>query len=324
MQPQEFGIHALHFTVKRMPFMELSEDRQTDRKAINSTLQDLFRLGLKDFRPAASSTGAEKRKYRTCYTHRGLINLYFDGYGHNGDCLSVEIKGSAFESTELNWTEEDISRMARFILSRPDTTPNEMHIYVDDKICHLTFDNLLKLTVDHAIRSHARATIHNGANKGDARSIAFGSRPKRLSIYESGRHRYVGDNATVKGKSEEFLDYVRVEAQLSGVHAKAALERFAAGESWASIVLAYASDTVTFLVSGLDSNRARWKTDPAWSKFTEESGNIPMRPKQSAPTPEGKLSYLKRKITEVAISVGDTAMYDFLLGQLQLFQAAAA
>lgn len=322
-QYQEYGLHCLNFSLLKMPYSTYMQEGKplltSDVPPIKKAVSSLFGLSFsEDFQPINNSKTAS-RKYRSCSSYRGLINVYYDGFGNNADSVHVEIKGSAFDSTELNWTESDITRIVDYALTE-QCNICEVHIYVDDKPCLLNFGKLLELVINHAVSSHCRAVVFNGKSKGDARSFAYGSRPKRYSFYESGRHRYVGDSAEYKGISEDFLDYVRVEAQLSGRYAHEALARFRMGEGLGSIALSYIGDAVEFKTPGTDSNPHRWKILPAWGAFTAGSGTIPPKPKRKPPELAGKLNYLQRKIDEISLQFGVAPIEAFLKSQLEMFQ----
>lgn len=329
---QEYGIHCLNFTIKRIPYQSYTEPGmaydsgksvvKTDIDAVSKVISEALNLDFKDFVPVKHSK-VNARLYRTCRSFEGLINVYLDGYRYNADTIHIECKGSAFESSELGWDDADIRRIADYIHDN-DCNLTELHAFVDDKPCILNFDRLLGAVTSYEVRSHCRSVIHNGKAKGDARTIVFGSRPKRYSIYESGRHRYTGESADLRGVDEEFLDYLRVEAQLSSGHAKAALERYRNGENLGSIALAYVADAVTFLTPGKDSNRARWRTLPVWESFTTGAGDIPARHKQAPPTIEGKWSYIARKLTEFTALVGETITIQKLQDKVRELQPMAA
>ncbi len=324
---QEYGIHALSVTLKNIPYSVYYEDQKSVTRILPGEFRqvvDLLGLDSGEFRPCTSTRGATARRYRSAQTWRGLINVYFDGYtSTNRDTVCVEIKGAAFEDVQLDWSEDDIRSICKAIAARYDYSPTEFHTYVDDRICTLDFGFLIRLTTDHAYRGHCKSEIHNGRAAGDARSIAFGARPRRISIYESGRHRYSGDSAELRGQDDEFLDYVRVEAQLSDKVAGEALSRFMAGENPGSIALSYVSDAVQFLVPGSDTNKARWKVQAWWSQFTQTAGEIPPRAKRKPATLEGSFDYIVRKVNALCVQHTDAAVLPYLRQLLEEVETRA-
>ncbi|NVN90441.1 MAG: replication initiation factor domain-containing protein [Desulfuromonadales bacterium] len=308
---QEFGIHALNFTIHDVKsdiyYLNNEYTEYTNDKDMEHIVSYLFKLQLSDF-TKSDKKKADKRFYSEVLTHKGLINLYHTGKGYNKDTVHIEMKGSAFDSAELNITDDDINRIVSCIVKPEIPWPygkanvTDIHIYVDDKQQLLNFDQLQKLAVEHSVRTQCSLVAFPGAKDTDARSLVFGARPKRYSIYESGRHRYRKEDSANKGIDSDFLDYIRVELQLSGEHAAAALGRYAAGESLTSIHGAYFSDAITFLLPSCQKNKARWKTLPAWAQFLSAAGDAPYKPPRKPPTEGGHTAQLAlyiRKLEEL-------------------------
>jgi hypothetical protein len=310
---QEYGIHALNFTIHEVKsdtyYLDNEYTEFTNDKDLEQIVSYLFNLKLSDF-IKSDQRKANKRFYAEVLTYKGLINLYHSGRGYNKNTVHIEMKGSAFESTELNITDDDIQRIVASIANPEHPCPwskatvKEVHIFIDDKLQILNFSQLLQLAITHSVRTQCSLIAFPGAKDTDARSFAYGNRPKRYSIYESGRHRYGKESAEYKGVDAEFLDYVRIELQLSGEHAAAALARFATGESLPSIHGAYFADAVTFLSPSGQKNKARWPTLPAWSQFVAAAGDAPYKPPRKPPTMEGHTAQLAHYIKKLSEQYG--------------------
>lgn len=325
-QKQECGIHALSFTVHCVPssvyhngdeYIEYTHDRE-----LEPIVSYLFNLSLSEF-TKSDRKKARKRFYSEVLTYNGLINLYHSGFGYNKGTVHIEMKGSAFESAALSLTESDIRRITNSVAAPEPECPfkmaiaTELHIYVDDRMKLLNFDELQQLMVDHSVRTKCRPTMFPGKAAGDARSFAFGARPQRFSFYESGKHRYGKETAERKGIDSEPLNYIRVEMQLSGEAAGAALARYAAGESLPSIHAAWLAKSITFCSPSAQRNRARWQTLPAWEKFLEAAGDSPIRPPRKPPTVDGQVSAIKTHVRKLEEIYGA----EFTVGQLRIMVA---
>jgi len=318
---QEFGIHAMNFTIHGVESATYYQDKEyiefTSEKDIEAIISYLFNLNLSDF-TISDQRKANKRFYGEVLTYKGLINLYHSGRGYNKETVHVEMKGSAFESAELNLTDIDIRRVINSIANPECPCPwskatiKELHIYVDDKQLLLNFDQLQQLAITHSVKTHCRPVLFPGKSDTDARSFAYGSRPKRYTLYESGRHRYGKEAAEFKGIDTEFLDYIRVELQLSGEYAAEALARYVAGESLPSIHGSYYSDAVVFLSPSRQKNKARHNPLPAWSQFLAEAGEAPLKPPRKPPTVEGHLAQLTQHIKRLESLYGPKFIADHL------------
>lgn len=319
---QQYNFHCLTFTAHYEPelFSFIDNTRHIKLDVLQKLTKELFNIEFDCFVELKSS-GAAVRMYRHACTYRNLINVYFDGCtANNCYTVHVEIKGSAFDDPELNWQNKETRRIVNSVL-RHGYTVKEAHLYVDDMRQLLDFDYLWQATaIDRTYRSKMRPALFAGQSDTSPRAFAFGSRPRRISIYEKGRQRYKGEQARCTGAEEEFLDYTRVEIQLSGQQAKDALERYRSHEAVGSIALSYVEDSLNYVVPGLDSNRSRWGVLPAWAAFVSDSTKMPQTRKKTPPTAAGQLAYVEHKISQIAASHGYDAVLTFLEQQTEIFR----